>query len=184
MKRTTLILTVIFISISIHAQKVVYDMDKSVDFSQFKTFEFLGWQDDTGNLLNDMDKKRLQTSFTSEFDARKLERTDGEADMAISIYVVVSQEKSVTAYTNFHTNTGYRYRRSWGWSSGYATTSYSEKDYLEGTIVVDVFDGESKELIWQGVVSGTIKAKPEKREKSIPKVVAKLMKKFPVEVVK
>jgi len=45
---------------------------------------------------------------------------------------------------------------------------------------MDVFDGETMELIWQGVATGTVKEKPEKREKSIPKTIAKLMKKFPI----
>jgi hypothetical protein len=45
---------------------------------------------------------------------------------------------------------------------------------------MDVFDSETKELIWQGVATGTVNEKPEKREKSIPKMVKKLMKKFPI----
>jgi len=44
---------------------------------------------------------------------------------------------------------------------------------------MDVFDGESKDLIWQAVAAGTIDENPEKREKSLPKSVKKLMKKFP-----
>ncbi len=64
--------------------------------------------------------------------------------------------------------------------SGYASTTYTESDYLQGTLVMDVFDVKSKELVWQGMVTGTVKEKPEKREKSIPKTISKLMKKFPV----
>ncbi len=45
---------------------------------------------------------------------------------------------------------------------------------------MDVFDVNTKKLIWQGVATGTVNEKPEKREKSIPKAVGKLMKKFPI----
>jgi len=49
---------------------------------------------------------------------------------------------------------------------------------------MDVFDNETKKLVWQAVATGTIKEKPEKREKSIPKTIKKLMKKFPIAPVK
>ena len=55
---------------------------------------------------------------------------------------------------------------------------------LDGTLVVDLFDGESKEQIWQSVATKTVSEKPEKREKSIPKGVKKTMKKFPIAPVK
>ena len=38
---------------------------------------------------------------------------------------------------------------------------------------------QTEDLIWQGVAVGTVQTNPKKREKSIPKSVAKLMKKFP-----
>lgn len=63
---------------------------------------------------------------------------------------------------------------------GTATTTYSENDYVEGTLVVDLYDGSSKGLIWQGILTTIVKTKPEKREKSIPKNINKLMAKYPV----
>ncbi len=39
-------------------------------------------------------------------------------------------------------------------------------------------------LGWQGVGVGTIKEKPEKREKSLPKAVATVLKDFPIAPVK
>lgn len=177
------LLTVItFLSFIVaNAQKVTTDFDESTDFNEYNSYQFLGWQDDSDKALNEFDKKRMRDAFQSELDARNLKMLDSEADMAMSLYIVVNQKTSTTAYTNYHGSTGYGYRRGGrGWGNGYSTTSYSESDYLEGTLVMDVFDAESKELIWQGVATGTIKEKPEKREKSIPKSVAKLMKKFPI----
>ena len=46
-----------------------------------------------------------------------------------------------------------------------------------------MLDTQSKDLLWQGVATGTVSEKPEKREKKIPKAVKKLMKKFPVDKV-
>lgn len=165
------------------AQKVTQDLDESVDFSKFSSYQFLGWQDDSDKIMNDLDKKRMHDAFKGELDARNLKLVDSGADMAISLFVVVSQQTSTTAYTNYSGGMGYG-RGGRGWGGGYSTTNYVESDYLEGTLVMDVYDVETKKLIWQAVATGTVNEKPEKREKSIPKSVKKLMKKFPIEKVK
>ena len=104
--------------------------------------------------------------------------------MAVSLFLVIDQKTSTTAYTNYYSG-GYRgyYRFRGGWGYGYATTTYSENDYLEGTLVMDVFDGKSKNQVWQGVAKSTVDDNPNTRDKNIPKKVAALMKKFPVQPV-
>jgi hypothetical protein len=94
------------------------------------------------------------------------------------------QKTSVIAYTNYYGGgAGRRYgrgHRGGGWGMGGSTTSYSESDYVQGTMVIDVFDNESTTLIWQGVGVGTVNSKPEKREKTLPKAVSAIMKDFPI----
>jgi hypothetical protein len=174
----------LFATTVLSAQKITTDMDDTYDFSKIKTWEWLGLQEGSTE-LNDLDRKRMGEAFLSELNARKLVYQQEEADIALSIFIVVSKETSTTAYTNYYGGSGYRYGRGGrGWGGGYASTNYTENDYLEGTIVLDVFDVKSQELIWQGVATGTVKEKPEKREKALPKTVAKLMKKFPIAKVK
>ena len=168
----------------VSAQKVTTDMDDTYDFSKIKTWEWIGFQEGSTE-LNDLDRKRMGDAFLSEFNERKMVYQQEDADVAISIFIVVSKETSTTAYTNYYGGSGYRHGRGGrGWGGGHASTTYTESDYLQGTLVLDVFDVKSQELIWQGVASGVVKEKPEKREKSIPKTVGKLMKKFPVAKVK
>lgn len=185
-KHTLLILITFLFSVQINAQKVTIDFDKEADFSQFKTFTFLGWQKDSDQLLNDLDKERMRKAFANEFNSREMKKTGDDSDLAIALYLVLEHKTSTTAYTNYYGGGGYgRYRRGgWGWGSGYANTTYSEDDYIKGTLVMDVYDNKTNQLIWQGVVSGTVKENPKKREKSIPKSVKKLMKKFPIEPIK
>ena len=168
--------------LSCSSVKVTTDSEKTTDFNKYKSFSFLGWQNDSDKVMNDFDKKRMRDAFKNEFQSRNLKFVDNNGDMAVSLFVVVSKETSVTAYTNYYGGYGGRYRRGgYGWGGGSSTTSYSENDYLKGTLVMDVFDEKSGDQIWQGVANGTIQEKPEKREKSIPKTIAALMKKFPVD---
>jgi pectate lyase len=101
--------------------------------------------------------------------------------MEVSLFLVVDQKTSVSSYTNYYGGRYGAYRRyGYGWGMGYASTTYTENDYLEGTLVMDAFDGESKNQIWQGVAKSTVTENPAKRETSIPKKVGLLMAKFPV----
>jgi len=160
--------------------QVKSDYDKNADFSKYKTYSFLGWQDNSDKILNDFDKKRIHDAFMSEFAKRGMTYVESGGDASISLFLVVNKETSTTAYTDFNTGYGYRGRWGWGMGPGYATTTYQENDYLQGTMVCDMYDTQSKNLLWQGIIKKTVEEKPEKREKSIPKNVTKLMKKFPV----
>ena len=187
MKKISLIVTGFILAFSLNglAQKVTVDFDKNTDFSKYTSFSFLGWQEDINKVANELDQKRIKDAFNAEMINRNLEMVDNGGDMAIALYIVIDQKTSTTAYTNYYgggAGRGYG-RGGWGWGGGHATTTYSESDYLEGTFVLSIFDEGSKDLVWQGVATKTIKENPQKREKSIPKSVSKLMKKFPIEPV-
>ena len=164
---------------------VLSDVDKTVDFTQYKTYNFLGWQEDSDRLIQEFDKKRLRDAFISEFEARGLTGVEENGDMAITLFYVIDQKTSTTAYTDYY-GSGYGgyHRYGGGWGYGHSTTTYSESDYMEGTLVMDVFDGASKDQIWQGIAKATIIENPAKREKTIPARVEALMYKFPIRPVK
>ncbi len=185
----TAVLITAFFSSSAFAQKVNSDYDKNTDFTKYKSYAFAGWQKDSDKQLNEFDRKRILESLKSEFDARGMNLVKVEADATVSVYIVIDYKTSITAYTNYNGGMGYGMGRGWGMGyggmgMGSSTTTYSENDYKEGTFVIDMYDESSKNLVWQGVITGTIKEKPQKREKSIPKKMAKLMKKFPIKPAK
>ena len=161
------------------------DYDKNIDFSQFKSISFAGWAKDSDEILNDFDKKRILEAFKAEFMARGIEVKMMDGDAQVTLFVVIENKTSTTAYSDYTGSYGYGPRWGWGMGAGMgtSTTTYVEDDYKEGTLVVDMFDAD-KNLIWQGVLNTEIKENPEKREKSIPKNIRKLMKEYPVKPVK
>ena len=162
--------------------KVVTDVNKSVDFSTYKTYSFLGWQANSDEILNELDKTRLRDAFIHEFERRGLTPVAENGDMQITLFIVVDHKTTVTAYTNYYGGRYGMYHRYYGgWGYGWASTTYNENDYMEGTLVMDVFDGSTRDQIWQGIVTSTINENPEKREQTIPAKIASLMRKFPVQ---
>ena len=166
--------------------KVTSDYDKTVDFTKIKTYSYLGWAEESNKILNRFDQERIEKAFADEFGKRGMTYVERGADVAVSLFIVVDQKTSVTSYTNHYGGmgpVGYRYGYGgWGWGMGHSTTSYNEEDYLVGTLVCDVFDNESKNLIWQGVGTGTVDDDPQTRDKNIPKAVAKIMTAYPVQI--
>ena len=109
---------ILFLSATVnYAQKVTVDFDNTYDFSKVKTYGWLGWQENSGDIVNDLDKKRLRSAFVSEFNAREMIYADKDGNVAISLYIVANQKTSTTAYTNHMGGAGYGYRRGgagWG----------------------------------------------------------------------
>ena len=183
-RKLTILLFLAIILGACSSLKITSDFDKEADFSKYKDFYYLGWADDSGQMLNDIEKQRIENAFGEEFKKRGIVFVDqNEADAAVSLFIVVDQKTSTTAYTNHYGGYGYgggyRYP-GWGWGGGQSTTTYNEYDYKVGTLVVDVFDAESKSLVWQGVASATISENPQKRESNIPRVAQAIMAKYPV----
>lgn len=162
--------------------QVKSDYDKNTDFPQYKTYTFEGWQKDSDKQLNEFDKKRILDAFKAEFEKRGMTPVASDGDASIALYLVLDKKTSTTAYTDYMGGMGYGPRWGWGMGAGMgtSTTTYSEDDYIEGTLVVDMYDKDEKTLLWQGILTKTVTEKPEKREKTIPKNVAKLMKEYPV----
>lgn len=187
LKISTLLTLCLFLTGMLQAQ-VKSDYDKTIDFTKYKKYSFAGWQNDSDKLLNDLDKTRILDAFKSEFDARNMTLVEDNPDAVVTLYLVVDDKTSTTAYTNYMGGMGMGYGYGWGMGMGAgmgtSTTTYSENDYQVGTLVVDVYDAGTKKLAWQGVLQKTINEKASKRDKTIPKNAAKIMKQYPVPAAK
>jgi hypothetical protein len=185
--KSILLLQLSVMCIAASAQ-VKSDYDKDVDFTQYQTYTFKGWEKNSDQILERFDKERILNAFAEELAARGLTKDDANPDVGITLFLVVDDKTSTTAYTTYNGGMGYGAGR-WGWGMGMggmgtSTTHYTEDDYKQGTLVCDFYDESSKKLVWQGVLTTVVQEKPKKREKTIPKNVSKLMKQYPVQPVK
>jgi hypothetical protein len=67
--------------------------------------------------------------------------------------------------------------RRLGGMGGTSTTTVDE--YTVGTLVVDIFDAKSKQLVYRGTATDELSNKPEKNAKKLAKASDKLFKDFP-----
>ncbi len=108
--------------------------------------------------------------------------------MIVSLFIVVQKKTQTTATTDHYGGGGYGgyyggyygYGPGYGWGPSYSTTTVNTYEYLEGTLVCDVFDAKSKQLIWEGIATKTVDENPETRDKNIPIAVERLMRYYPL----
>ena len=173
-------LLVVLCSLSAFGQKVKFDYDHKIDFSVYKTYTFKGWLEGSDKYFNNLDMNRFKQAFGLEFVRRKLGYVESEADLEITLFVVIDEKSSASNYSNRTGAAGYP-RSNWGWGGGFSTTTYEQEDYLKGTMVMDIYDSESKLLIWQGVISKSLEGSKDskERDRKVLEIVGLLMENFP-----
>jgi hypothetical protein len=167
--------------------RVVADFDPSVDFKQYKTYEYYGWIEESDRVLNDLDRRRIESAFGAEFEARGMKYVKEGGDLVVGLFIVAEQKTQTTAQTTQMGGYGggfggyYGYGPGWGWGGGYSTTTYSEYDYVEGTLVCDIYDKAKEQLVWEGIGKKTISENTQNREQNIQEAVKKIMAEYPVQ---
>jgi len=68
---------------------------------------------------------------------------------------------------------------SWRWGGFGPEASTTVENYRVGTLVLDMYDTQSKRLVWRGTATDTLSEKPESNEKKLDKSVDKLFEHFP-----
>lgn len=72
---------------------------------------------------------------------------------------------------------GYRpYYYAYGAPFGYADVNLGKEHYKEGTIVIDLIDRRSKQVVWRGFGVGEVHRDPQKDINDLPKVVNGVLK--------
>jgi len=179
------LLTLVILS-SCSSINVSYDYDKSVDFTRFKTYEYYGWAKESDQIINQIDRKRIEDAFSYELARRGLNYVKSDGDLVVTLFLVV-EEKTGTTYTtsNYGGYYGgyYGYGPGWGWGPTYSTTTAHNYNYNVGTLVVDVFDKKSQKLIWEGIGQKTLDDNPKTHDRNASKAAAMIMENYPVKPV-
>jgi Domain of unknown function (DUF4136) len=153
------------------AQHVQTDFDHQANFSQYKTYS---WQEiKPPDSLWDA---RIKRAVDAQLAAKGWTQVDNGGDVAIvAIKTTQTQRTLQTFYDGF--GGGWGWRRFGG--GGFGESETTEQDYKDGTLVIDMFDAKTKQLIWRGSAEDTLSSKAEKNEKNLDKGLTNMFKKFP-----
>lgn len=149
--------------------RVDVDSDEAADFGKYKTY---AWRAGTPT-KDPLMQKRIQNAVEDELNAKGLSKKESAPDLHVVTHAASKTEKQVIV-----NNPGYA---GYGWSgwNRRGPTTVNTYEIETGTLIVDLLDAGSNELVWRGVATKTLSENPQKIAKLIKKVVAKMFKKFP-----
>jgi len=189
MKNIIPILLIALIVSSCSSIKVTSDYDSTVDFTQYKTFSFYGWVNDSDQDISVFDRKRIEKAFMDEFSARHLKFVKEDGDIVVALYIVAETKKKTSA-TTVHVGSGYGYGGyygygpGWGWGGGYTSTTLNDYNYVEGTLVCDVYDHKAEQLIWEGIATKSMDRPTQDKDRMVKYAVQQVMSRYPIPAAK
>jgi len=138
--------------------KTIVDYDRSADFSNVKTYAWFVERDDK---VSDLTHRRILEAVDEQLALKGMTVADNNPDVYVTYFG--DDNEKVVADTTHH---GYGYGRSWYWDpywggGGMSSSTTRVRTYTEGTLVVDIYLAEEKELIWRGAITGTISDNPQ-----------------------
>ena len=155
----------LMVTVSLFAMDVKTDFDHHANFSNYKTYSWAK-VDTPDPLWNDRVKEAVDRALT----AKGWTPVPSGGDASV-VAVGTTREKPTleTFYNGFD---------GWMWG-GFGTATTYQENYTVGTLVVDIFDTNTKKLVWRGSASDVLSGKPEKDEKKVDKAVNKMFEHFP-----
>jgi hypothetical protein len=160
-----------FIVGSSSAQQVKTDYDRSANFSQYKTYS---WEQ--VKTRNPLDADRIKNAVNAALAAKGWTQVNSGGDVSVVAMEITRDQQTLnTFYDGFG--------GGWGWrrfgAGGFGEATTTTETYKVGTVVVDLFDAKTKQLIWRASASDTLSNNSDKNIKSLDKGVNKMFNHFP-----
>jgi len=166
------------------APEVRVDYDRTVDFKSYQTFGFITPLGTDRGGYQSMLSQHLKAATQRELEARGM-RLDSSAPQ-----LLVNFSSQLSEKLRVYSAPGVGY---YGWGGGYygyragmygAWPMYggtTVMPYNEGTLNIDVVDAARKQLVWEGIVTGSVTQKQlDNVQQSIAEAVAAAFAKYPI----
>jgi hypothetical protein len=153
--------------------KTVADYDHSVSFGKYHTYSWIGV-----NVQEPLWNDRVTKAIDNQLIAKGWRKVDSGGDASISAVGSTREERRLETWYDGGFGGGWYHRGWWiGGGPGIATTTIDRTPV--DTLHIDIFDSQSKKVIWHGECSDTLTANPEKNEKKLEKAVVGVFRNFP-----
>jgi hypothetical protein len=140
------------------------DYDHTISFAKYHTFQLATGTPDPVTFT----QKRIEDAVTSTLTSKGWQAVASDPNVLVYTHVALSQQKQWTAMNMG----GFGYR----WGGGMATAT--EQNIPIGTLIVDLVDSQTHEMIWRGIARDQVKQNGD-AQGQIEDAVQALFKNFP-----
>ncbi len=165
------------------------DFDPDISFVGLKTYVLMDRAvSSNGNpaLGSPLVERRIRAAVERELEMKGFQgAASGDADFKVAFHVVAEEKLDVQTLDNYSYNYyGYRrFRRPFyfGYLGPGSVTRSFVREYLEGTLILDIVDAKKNELIWRGWASKALAHNPtaERVNMYVSEAVGKILEEFP-----
>jgi hypothetical protein len=160
------------------------DYEPQYDFSALKTYAWLDTPAPSNDIRvnNSLIINRVVAAVNNDLKSKGYQLTDKDkADFYVNWFGGIENKIRQETINTFYGGLGYGYG-AWGYGGfwpGYSQTY--DVEYQEGTLIIDIADSKSKQLIWRGTGRDYVEEKdtPEKITEGINQSVSKILSSFP-----
>ena len=174
MKVVALIGLALFLASAAFAQQVKTDYDRAANFSQYKTYSWEKVQTPDPLWVD-----RIKAAVNAALVAKGWTQVESGGDISIVAIEIDRDHQTLNTYYD-----GFGGGRRWRGFGGFGESTTTSDTYTVGTLVVDLFDAKTKNLVWRGVSNGMLSNKSDKNIKSLNRGVQKLFQHFPPDALK
>src|SRR5262249_12930375 len=173
---STAVLCCLSSATSSFAIDVKTDFDRATDFGRYKTF---CWQ--KVETRNPLWIERIKAAVSSALTSKGWSQSEDNSACDVAV-VAMEMKRNHDAVNGFYDNFG-RGWGGWGWrgfgGGGFGEATTTTETYQTGTLIVDLFDAKTKNLVWRGSATDTLSDKSDKNIKKLSSSVHKLFEHFP-----
>lgn len=144
------------------------DYSERTDFTKMKTYLIRSEE----LKMNDIDKERILNEVSRNLKSKGM-TPSSSPDVIVNVIAYHKKINSVTCSPGGF----YGWGGPYGWGVGMNRTW--NRNYTEGTLLIDIIDARTRKLIWQGEVSGINVDNRNSKVKEIPMVVDAIFSKYP-----
>lgn len=180
------------------------DYDRSVDFTKYRTFAWLPDANeplapgDTGidqRYDNDIIRNNTKNYINHCFSNRSFQVENKAPDLLLELVLLNEKKEHVLSYpsydySSYYYNNSYYYPyyypyydyftyNSWDYYPSSSYTQTYKQEYVEGTIILNIYERERKKLVWTGVAEGNI-YDPSYIQYDIHPAVHRIIEQFPI----
>ncbi|TPH15242.1 DUF4136 domain-containing protein [Litorilituus lipolyticus] len=156
----------------------ITDYNANYDFNLVNSYNVIGDSHLKNPLLSDIDRLRVNNAL--ELSLNKLGKTQvtqQEADVLVSYFILTKDKLKVNATYNsgYYGSSCYRC----GYNQG--INHISTREYVEGTLVIDIIDNKTKQTVYRSTLSKPLHAydNAQEHEQEVNHVITAMMSNLP-----
>lgn len=160
-----------------YGEKPQIQWNNAYDFGAVETFQWQLTPETSLEQRNPFMHSLVKNSIEQELATSGLTEVQSNPDVYVNYHASTDTEVRLES-DSYGYGFGAYGMGGWGYygygAAGPVSTTTRVVEYNRGTLVVDVWDAASKELVWRGTVSDVLPDNPQKAEKLVQKAIAKL----------